>query len=457
MSQLKFFQNKVINFIKDSELIKENDFLLVAFSGGPDSLCLLDFLNENKNLLKIKLAALYVDHNLRGAESKKDGDFCEAFCQERGIEFYRQSVYVQTVAKKEKLSIEEAARKLRYKALESKAEEIGANLIATGHNANDNLETVLLNLVKGKSLSAVAGIPPRRGKVIRPLLAVKREEILNYLAERKLSYRTDRTNLTDDYERNFLRNKIIPLLKENLNPELETTVGKASLALREEALLLEKIVARLYPDFVGKEKNGVKINLDFIEEYGIGLLAEFVKKIFVSRFGKSPSFSDLEAIKKLVKNQTGRKLTLSENIEIIREREGLVISGLEGKDFQEVQLKVGEKISTWMGELSIENIDPAEVKVFESSKNIEFVDAEHLSEKFVLRRWQQGDKFFPLGMKKEKKVSDLLTDEKVPAHLKSEYLVLLNKNEIVWLVGVRISEKFKITKETKRILKLCLN
>ncbi len=431
--------------------------MLVAFSGGADSLCLLHFLNENKNLFKIKISAAYVEHNLRGAESKADGDFCERFCKEKGIEFYKENIDVKSFAKKEKISTEEAARTLRYGKLTSLAEKIGANLIATGHNANDNAETVLLNVIKGKSVSSIAGIPYKRGKIIRPLLNLTREEILIYLKEYNLSYRTDSTNLENDYQRNYLRNEIIPLIKSGINQNLEATLLKNSFAVREQLSFLRQTTEHLFKNYVRKNAGYVEVSLEFIDDYGSGSLAEVVKKTFRAFFQKEATFEDIKAITALVKNRTGKRLILSKNVTVVKERNALVLYKESGASFTPVEIKAGEKVKTELGEISLKFVEPDEVNLSRKSQNTEFVDAENFNEKFILRTWQHGDKFVPLGMKSPKKVSDILTDRKISSHLKRKYLVLLNNGEIVWLVGVAICEKFKITKKTKRVLKLCLN
>ena len=448
--------NKIIEFVNDFGLIGKGDSTLVAFSGGPDSLCLLDFLDKNRQLFSISVSAIYVEHNLRGAESKADGDFCEEFCREREIPFFRESINVTEFSKGKGISIEEAARELRYAKLKETALNVGAALIATGHNANDNAETVLLNVFKGKSLTSVAGIPVRRGNIIRPLLGLTREEILNYLNEEGLNYRTDSTNLKNDFQRNFIRNEIIPLLKNNLNPGLENSILKSSLAAANQTDFLKKATEYFYTRFVKNGNDTITIPIDFIDSFGIGSFYEIVKKGLREVFNLGTTFRNLIELKELVHTQTGKMLYFPQDVKAFRERDVIVFTKSAEGD-KEQKIKIGEKIKTLLGTIEIIPAEKPKRSEFKTDGNAEFIDSDGVEDVFTLRRWAAGDYFFPLGMKGKKKISDFLTDAKVPTHKRKKYLVLLNGGKIVWLVGLRIDERFKIKEKTERVLKLCLN
>ena len=451
------FEKKVIRFIKERKLLDSGDKVLVAFSGGPDSLCLLNLLWENKKLFGIEVSAAYVEHNLRGEESREDGKFCENFCEKRNIPFYAAEVNVKKIARERNLSVEEAARELRYSKLEEIASRLDINLIVTGHNANDNAETVLLNILKGKGISATAGIPVRRGKIVRPLLCVTREEIIEYLREQELSYRTDSSNLKNDFERNFLRNEILPKLKDKLNPSLEKTILKSTLSMESQIDFLRKTTEYLFNSFVRKDYVGVRVKLDFTKEFGTGALAEVLKKTFREFFGGELSFENLESLLDLAENQPGKVNVLPGGVSAFKERGNEIIFIKEKAKQGEKEIRTGETVSTWLGELSVGNAELSEVEKYKDDKTVEFIDAEGLEKSFFLREWKHGDFFYPLGMSKRKKISDFLTDVKVPSGLKDRYLVLTNGGRIVWLVGLRLDERFKIKKTTEKVLKLCLN
>ncbi|MCL4278907.1 MAG: tRNA lysidine(34) synthetase TilS, partial [Ignavibacteriaceae bacterium] len=218
---IKTIEQKALKFIDENHLIDFGDKILVALSGGADSVFLLSFLLKFKKRFRIKLAAFHLNHKLRGKSADDDEKFCKDFCSENNVPFVSVSNEVKANAKKSKLSIEEAARKIRYQELQKAATKLGCNKIATAHNSSDNVETILLNLFKGAGLKGLSGIPVKRENIIRPILSLTSDEIRKYLVQNKIHFRIDESNLKSDYERNFLRNKIIPELKKRLNPQLE--------------------------------------------------------------------------------------------------------------------------------------------------------------------------------------------------------------------------------------------
>lgn len=228
--------NKIYDFIQSEKLIDPGDTVICGLSGGADSVCLLMSLNMLSSKLGITVEALHVNHCLRGSESDRDEQFCRELCSRLGIEFTAVSCNVKKFAEENSLSTEEGARKLRYSIFH---EHSAGKKLATAHNADDNLETVILNLTRGSALKGIAGIPPIRGNIIRPLLSVQRSEIEAFLSENSQNYVTDSTNLSNDYTRNKIRHNIVPLLRE-LNPSVTATSIKSISALREENSLIEK-------------------------------------------------------------------------------------------------------------------------------------------------------------------------------------------------------------------------
>lgn len=452
----KHFQNKIIQFIKEHELISQGDHVLVAFSGGPDSVFLLSMLNSLKSQLKIELAAAHVNHNLRGAESDDDLEFSAGFCNETGIAFYSASVDVKTFAKEGSLSIEEAARILRYEQLSKLADEIGANKIATAHNLNDNAETVLLNLFKGKGLKAVAGIPIRRGNVVRPILNIKKDEILGYLKDKSIPFRTDLSNFSDIYQRNALRNKIIPLVKELINPQAEEAIFRYSQILSSGLDTLNEINSELLHTYVRLNDSSVEINLKMAEDHGIALTIELIKHILLNEFNKEFRFSDKRHIISLINGQKGKRVGLSDGIEIIRERNSLTITKKQEDSYFEKSFTLGESVKTPLGSLHTLSVSKDEAEITNDA-NVEFIEADNLDDSFTVRTWKHGDRFSPLGMNGNQKVSDFLTNSKIPNKDRARQLVLLNKEKIVWVVGLRLDDRYKIKNNTKRVVKLWLN
>ena len=217
----------VINFIKKHNLIENNSKLLIALSGGPDSVFALHFFHQFKNKYKAELIAAHVNHNLRGNDSEQDQIFCEKICSELKIPIFIKSVEVEKFARKNNQSVEEAARNLRYNFFEEISNQEKVDYIITAHNSDDNTETILLNLIKGTGLSGLSGIPVKRGKIVRPILSLSKKEIVEFLELNKINFRIDKSNYENDFERNKLRNIVIPEI-EKINPSLNSTLRKFS-------------------------------------------------------------------------------------------------------------------------------------------------------------------------------------------------------------------------------------
>lgn len=224
---------KTIDYIKENGLLKAGDRVLCAVSGGADSMCLLHFLHSNAGKLGIEVCAASFDHKLRGAESLSDRDFVATWCAENGIDCTLGSADVRQCAERDGIGIEEAARACRYAFLESAAGQRGCNIIATAHNADDNAETMLLNLTRGSGLKGLCGIPPRRGNIIRPLLGTTRAQVEEYLSENGVPHVEDSTNESDDYTRNVLRHHVMPVLK-GINPAFSEAALRTARLLRED-------------------------------------------------------------------------------------------------------------------------------------------------------------------------------------------------------------------------------
>lgn len=449
---MKKLEQKIINFVNQYNLIEKNDKLLIAFSGGPDSTFALHFLNKFKKKYKIEIAAIHFNHQLRGKESDDDEKFCYEFCQSLKIPLFSFKLNVKEYAEENKLSIEEAARILRYNILENFSKENNFNKIVTAHNLSDNTETVLMNLFSGTGYSGLSGIPIKRGKIIRPFLCISKEEILEYLNNHNISYRIDSSNLQDDFKRNFIRNKILPLIRESINLRVDDAVFRSSKILEDFSSIIDNYINELITKHVRISQDNVfiKSSAKKIED---GIFGELIKKLLKDNFNHQIEFQDIHKIKSLFEKQKGRKIFLSKNLIVFREKNGIKIFSEKEEKNSIIKIKIGESASFNSKILKIEEVHKSHIK-FGKSKNIEYISADDLSDTFVLRKWQPGDKFVPLGMKKPKKISDFLTDAKIKSSEKKDKFVLTNNNFIVWLVGLRIDDRFKITSKTKRILKL---
>jgi tRNA(Ile)-lysidine synthase len=447
----------VIKFITDNNIISEEDKILVAFSGGPDSVFLLSFLNKFKRKFNINIGAFHLNHNLRGKEADLDEQFCREMCLSLQIPFFCASENIRQIAKTGRLSLEEAGRVTRYKKLEEAASREKYNKIATAHNSNDNTETVLLNLVKGTGLRGIAGIPVVRGNIIRPILILTKEEILDYLAKHKISCRFDASNLSDDYERNFLRNKIVPLIKEKLNPSLEKSILFSSVIFRNYYEKVEKNIENEIKPFLQQPGEIIKIPVKYLQKKKEPELSEFIKYLLERNFYIQVKFKDVSGIISLMNKEAGTKVNLSGNFTAFRDREDIIIypRKAENPAIAPVKIKPGENIGLGSHTFSVELCLKVPEK-FPNNRQVEYISADNLEEEFLLRPWVEGDRFRPLGLKGSKKVSDFLNDQKIDSISKKNQLVLTNRGRIVWIPGFRIDDRFKIKNSTKKVYKLCL-
>lgn len=447
-------EQNIIKFISDNKLIESNDKLLLALSGGADSVFALTFLAKFRNKYNIRICALHINHSLRGDESDGDEKFCWKLCDDLNIEFYSEKIDVKSIAENEKLSIEEAARNIRYKKLEEYLKISNSDKIVTAHNLDDNTETVLLNLFRGTGLKGLSGIPVKRDVIIRPFLSTGKSEIIEYLNENNIEFRVDSTNKQSEFKRNYLRNEIIPKIRENINPNVDGNILRLSQIIKNAELVLNDLVTENNSKFILPNDTDLLISKE-IKTVPFHLIGEVIRRSIEEIFSVTVDYEDFINIQKLIDLQVGSKAELSQNLEAVSEREYLLIRKKINREntaadielYFNSEIKFGKRI-IGCAEINLDEIH------YSNSKDVEFIDADDLAEPLVVRRWKHGDKFNPLGLKGTKSVSDFLTDNKVPASSKNEQLVLLNKGRVIWVVGYRIDESVKISNKIKKAMKL---
>ena len=453
----KTIEQKALKFIDENQLIEKDDKLLVALSGGADSVFLLSFLLKFRNRFKIEVAAFHLNHKLRGKSANADANFCADLCKQNKIELISVEKDVKTYAKKMKVSVEEAGREIRYNELNNAANKIGFSKIATAHNASDNVETILLNFIKGAGIKGLAGIPIKRNNIIRPIICLTAEEIRKYLKADQIPFRVDESNLDLDYERNFLRNEIIPKLKQRLNPRFEEKVSNTSKIISEINSFVEHQVEQLSQEIVNYEGKVLRINTKRISKLDRSFLNVFLKSVIGNKFTTELSSENIYALMQLVFSQTGNEVHLKEKLVAKKDRDVLVVRKISYNKSEKAfhKIKVGEELKVDGKIISINKVSRKMFK-FTQDKSVELVSGDSLRNSFEIRKWKAGDKFQPIGMKGTKKISDFLSDEKTSSIKKKDQLVLTNSGKIVWVIGFRIDERFKVTSETKKILKLTI-
>ena len=458
MYRQKTIEQKVIRFILDKELIEKKDKILISFSGGPDSVFLLDVLNKYKRRFDVELGAFHLNHNLRGKDSDTDEDFCKRLALNYKIPFFRSSKNVGLFAKKNRLSLEEAGRDIRYKELMKVAKRNKFTKIATGHTLDDNAETMLLNFIKGSGLNGLSGITEKRDIIIRPVLTLSKDEILDYLHGKKMNYRIDNSNLQNDYQRNYLRNEIIPLIRKKLNPRFDDAVSRTSEIMKNISSFINDEVRKYLVDCSSFRNDSLIINCSKLKNLNKYLLGSFFQCALNEYFKVELEQKNIADLQKLLYKQTGRKLNLVNEIIAVKERDTIIIFNgkLNVSVEKNTQIKIGDKKKIGNNVISISKVNKTEIDYSNSPKK-EYVDAEKIKGSLLLRIWKSGERFNPLGMKHSKKVSDFLNEQKVPSNNKKMQLVLTESGNIVWIIGIRIDNRYRLTEKTSKVLELCLS
>jgi len=443
----------VNRFIRENSLISAGDRLLLALSGGPDSVFLFFYLYSVANELGFQLGVAHLDHSLRGEESQGDLLFCENLCKKYNLPFYSETLDVKNHAAVNKLSIEEAAREMRYDFFNRVISREGYNKIVTAHNKNDNAETILYNILKGTGLTGASGIPVKRDNIIRPLLSISKTEILEYLDVHEISYRIDSSNLGNDYSRNYIRNELLPLIKERINPGVENALCRHGEIINAAKTFIHPFILDAVKQHISFDGKKLVILDKLWLDNGELLFSEAVKYAFDQFLAKKFSFEEYLNLKSLSTNLTGKHIDLKEEFVAFRERDGIVITKFTQFENYSYEINIGEEKYIPEAGISIK-IEMHQGENTSFVPDYELISADNIDDIFILRNWNFGDKFIPLGMKGYKNISDFLNEQKLDSFLKKAAPVLTNRNNIVYVVGLRIDERYKLKKEDKKYCKI---
>lgn len=434
------------NYILCEDLIVEGDHVLMALSGGSDSVCLLLLLNTLRTKLSFELSAMYVDHMIRGDESREDGIFAEKLCKELGVPFYSEERDVPRYAKEKGLSLEEAARKLRYEALWERAKDISFDAkLAVAHNLQDQCETILFRMARGTGPKGMTGMKPKDGNLIRPILFADKPDIINYLIENEQEYRTDKTNDDINYSRNRVRKNIIPELLE-LNPAALSHIGKLSRQMDELVADLELRACEYANANIENTMAGLLLKTTELcespELFKTAVVREFIRMSGQSL--KDISATHYETLASLIDGETGKSIDLPNRVRISKTYEGLLVKcdklqRFEKKEFGRIEVK------TFLYEAGMELPTNFYTKWFDYDK---------IKGAVSLRTRGKGDYIVihPDGSKK--KLKEWLIHEKIPRELRDVLPIVAVENEVLWIIGHRTGEGARISSETKVVLQV---
>jgi tRNA(Ile)-lysidine synthase len=452
--------NKVLRTVKESGLISKSDRILVGVSGGTDSTALLLILKALSNELKLHLIAAHMNHKMRGKESDADERFVKNLAKKLGIPFISESFDVPAFAKQNRLNLEDAARRIRYEFFDRAAAKVNANKIAVAHTADDNIETFLMRLVRGTGLKGLEGIPPVRGKIIRPLINILRTDLEVYLRSKKIKPRTDRSNFDTKYLRNSIRHQLIPNLKKynnNIKEGLLRTIRSVNI----DNELIEELSKKAF-ESLKKEKEAASVTIDAkafmslkpaLRAGVIKLCIEHIKKDI-----EDISFINIMDIMDIAGKQRASLDIPGSHVEKKNGKLTFLASRPKGAVSREFlyKLEVPGMVKVKESGLEIES-DIFDVKNVSYKKKDPFrayLDRDKISGALVVRSRRRGDVFSPLGMKGKKKLQDIFIDEKIDIDDRDKIPVIEDGKKIVWIAGFRIANDVKIDSGTKKVVEL---
>ena len=428
-------KNNFLHYIHEHKLFDNKSKILLAISGGIDSVCLADLLIRSG--YNVEFA--HCNFKLREEESDQDEIFVSDLANKNKIPFHHISFDTNHYALSNKLSIQMAARELRYEWFEKVRREISADYIAIAHNQNDNIETFFINLINGTGLKGLRAIQNKNNFIVRPLMFASRNQIGEYVKSKSLNFREDSSNKSKKYQRNKVRHDLIPLLKQ-INPSIENTIADEIEIIKNTYSIFKEQVDRVVKEISCQTDDGIKISknklikLEPIDTYLYEILNVF-------------GFTDLKSIKNSILSNPGKQF-FSKSHRLLIDREFVFIKKVEDDFFNDILINESTLILSSPLNISFKISSNDQI---DKIKDTACFDYEKLVFPLVIRKWKSGDKFIPSGMKGFKKLSDFFIDNKINRLLKEKTLLICSNDDIIWVIGHRIDERYKATSKTKKM------
>ncbi|MBC7765859.1 MAG: tRNA lysidine(34) synthetase TilS [Hyphomonadaceae bacterium] len=436
--------------------MSKGETVLVGLSGGADSVALLHVLLALKPLLDIKLLAAHLHHGLRGQAADDDLAFVQALCEKENVPLFTKKIDIAYIAKEMQLSIETAGRKERYAFFEAVKAQAGATKIAVAHHLNDQAETMLMHLIRGAGMNGLSGMVAKRADgIVRPLLEVTKQEILNYCTGHQLSYQTDLTNNENQYNRNHIRNQLVPYIEKHFNPNLIHTLSHTSQLLTDDEQYLEQTAST----WRQTHQVGNAMPIDALKKLPMPIMRRALRQMYfaTAEYASDLGFVHLQAIIALIENnKTGTQIHLPQNVIAKCSYDRFYFE--QQKDTEQykgglILPNAGVYHSEYFNcTLTLEIISQGEFEKFKPSKTAQAFDANILQDGLIVRKRKTGDKMALKNM--HKKLQDIFTDEKVPKEKRDLYPVLATNDAVIWAVGLRRAHAYFVTKQTKEILRI---
>ncbi len=434
---------KLENYIATEHLLLPTDRLVLAVSGGCDSMVMLDLFRQ----LEHDFVVAHCNFKLRGAESDGDEVFMRDYCGERGIELYVKTFETREFALQEGISVEMAARELRYQWFYELLDSLAYAYVLTAHHQDDLVETLLINLSRGTGIRGLSGIHPKKERLVRPLLFASRAQLASYAAENKLAYREDSSNQEFVHQRNLIRHKILPLFEE-INPAFKANAAKTAAILKETEKLYQAKVEEERQQLVSRDGKSLKLNLAYLQH---SPFAETLLFEVLHPFGFNSG--QVKEIGLALSSESG-KTFYSETHRLVKDRDVFILTPKSTGQLTRFYVEADCLEITEPFDLQLERFARDKQFLFSKNREVADVDFDLLEFPLVLKKWEQGEYFQPLGMSGFKKLSDFFVDEKFSIPEKENCWILYSAGKVVWIVGHRIDNRFKITDNTQTVFRI---
>ncbi|KGM97129.1 tRNA(Ile)-lysidine synthetase [Clostridium novyi A str. 4552] len=454
---------KVISTIKCNNMFEVDDKVVVALSGGPDSICLLHILYTLKAKLGITLVAAHINHCLRGEAADDDELYVRKVCSDLQIPCFVKKEDVHKISKERGISCEMAGREVRYEFFQEVLHKINGNKIAIAHNANDQAETVLMRILRGTGLEGLVGIRPVRDNIfVRPIINLTRDEIENYCEINKLNPRIDKTNFENIYTRNKIRLELIPYIQKNFNSDVIEVLNRFSDTVKIDNEYINNVAKEKYNEYSESSEDKIILKGEIFKEHEAVLTR--VIRIALKKIKNNLNNLEKNHIYDIIdiqKKSTGKYIMLPDGIRVINNYGDICIYKEQNKQKVQISNKETELnlfkeniLTNYKLKITLNIIKSKDDIKFDKNPLIKYFDYDKIKGVIKLRYRKNGDKFIPFGMNGSKKLKDLFIDLKIPKEKRDSIPLIIFGEDIAWIVGYRISDKFKINKDTNNVLKI---
>ena len=457
--------NSVRQTIKRENLIEKNDKILIALSGGPDSICLLDIMIKLKDEYNLTLYAAHLNHRIRGIDAQEDSLFCQKICKKNNVTFFVKNIDIPELAVQQSRGVEEVARDVRYDMFFDIKNKLGINKIAVAHNLDDQAETILMKMFRGSGIQGLRGIDyKRKDGIIRPLLDIYKSQINEYCDVNNLNPRIDKTNFESDYSRNKVRLDLIPYIENNYCENIKQILSRTANVIRDDYNYIEKVSKEHYELLVkNKSDDEIILDLPLLKNTDTAIQKRVIRLAILDIMGNLNNIENVHIVDSLslLEKSDGKIINLPKNLKAYIKNEDYVITTKNQENEEityEYKIEInGKTVVNEIGLTVTTSVLPAKDSLaLPVSKYIKVFDYDKIVGSLYVRSRKIGDKLSPIGLTGTKKIKDILINKKIPADTKYMFPIISDDEQILWLLGYRISENYKIDDSTQRVIRIQL-